>query len=361
MSSKKKTPLFFSFSFRVLLIISASALLISYISIFINPAKVSFPLLFGLYFIPIAIFNLILLIIALIKRSKSALIPAIILLPAIFLINLFYIPGKSEESDIIVNKGDIRIMSWNVAKFAAAKGDSDEKSTKRSVLSLIRKHSPEIVCLQEYSVNDTSDINRDFPDYKYRRWHLFRLRNNTLFGNLTLSKFPITESDYLGFKGSTNLSIYCDILVDTTTIRLFNTHLESYNISFTGLVKRDNRERKSLSGQITEVHDKVIDANVRRVEQVDRVLSEISRYDGLSVICGDFNDTPVSYTYHRLSKNLNDSFLEAGKGLSATYRILWPMLRIDYILLPKSFEVKDHKTIRSELSDHYPVVSLFRI
>ena len=33
------------------------------------------------------------------------------------------------------------------------------------------------------------------------------------------------------------------------------------------------------------------------------------------IICGDFNDTPVSYAYQQLGDNMIDAFLESGNGI----------------------------------------------
>ncbi|MPN35093.1 hypothetical protein SDC9_182588 [bioreactor metagenome] len=76
-----------------------------------------------------------------------------------------------------------------------------------------------------------------------------------------------------------------------------------------------------------------------------------------AIVCGDFNDTPMSYTYKNLAFHKRDSFRQAGKGFSATYSLMWPLLRIDYILYPAPYCSLSHKTPRIEYSDHYPVVS----
>ncbi|MDO4736699.1 MAG: endonuclease/exonuclease/phosphatase, partial [Bacteroidia bacterium] len=57
----------------------------------------------------------------------------------------------------------------------------------------------------------------------------------------------------------------------------------------------------------------------------------------------------------RLCKGRKDSFMEAGKGLGATYAPLWPLLRIDYILYPDEYECYEHTTHKIGLSDHYPI------
>ena len=54
--------------FRVLVIISAAALLISYLSIFIDPAFMSVPSVVGLSYIPIFILNVSVLLSGLVRR-----------------------------------------------------------------------------------------------------------------------------------------------------------------------------------------------------------------------------------------------------------------------------------------------------
>ncbi|HON55375.1 MAG TPA: endonuclease/exonuclease/phosphatase family protein, partial [Bacteroidales bacterium] len=83
----------------------------------------------------------------------------------------------------------------------------------------------------------------------------------------------------------------------------------------------------------------------------------MSKSEYPAIICGDFNDTPMSYTYHILMKGMKDSFRESGRGFSATYSYLWPMLRIDYILYPEKFWSMSHITQKVPYSDHYPVFS----
>ena len=70
----------------VLIVVAAVALVISYISIVIDPAVFPIPSFFGLYYIPIALINLILLLIAIIRLNKSLFIALIALLPSLFFV-----------------------------------------------------------------------------------------------------------------------------------------------------------------------------------------------------------------------------------------------------------------------------------
>ena len=78
-----------------------------------------------------------------------------------------------------------------------------------------------------------------------------------------------------------------------------------------------------------------------------------------SVVLGDFNDNPLSYTYFRLLQGRRDSFVEAGKGFGATYRSLWPLLRIDYILYPEDLTAVTYRVDKVRYSDHYPIIATY--
>ena len=218
----------------------------------------------------------------------------------------------------------------------------------------LAEQNADVVCLQEFAVKDTTTLSVYLPDYPYRARHLFK--GDRYFGNLTLSKYPIREVSSLTFPDSRNLSLVTDIDVNGRTVRVYNCHLESYSLSFTSLIKR-LFHKESFTDEVVQVHERVHEATRRRSAQVDALLQREAESPYPNLVCGDFNDTPVSYTYHRLTKTKKDSFVEAGKGFSSTYAVLWPMLRIDYVLLPQEFSAARHEITRVPWSDHYPVTT----
>ncbi len=360
----RKTPFVLSFSFRILLIIAAGALAVSYLSVYINPAKFSLPLFFGLYFIPIAAVNLFLLMIAVMNRSKSAWIPVIALAPVLLYAESFFKIG----ADSIPDKEGVKIKveSYNTGMFSsgkkngAAEGEKMSKTECRdSIMAHIRANKPDIACFQEFYVKSKKQADTILGEYKYRYYHLFKVRNGDMFGNIILSKLPITASGKISFPKSTNLSIFSDIECYGKKFRIYNNHLESYNISFTSLVKKLANDamvaRDSITSDLLEAHEKMKGTFIRRSDQVNKILSTITECPYPSIICGDFNDTPVSYTYHLLAKGRKDSFRECGNGFAGTYVPVWPLLRIDYILFPESYEGIKHTTHKIGYSDHYPI------
>ena len=341
----------FGFIFRIVAIVAAAALCISYISVFISPALSTIPLFFGLFFIPLVILNILLLVIALIARSNAGWITFIFLLPSLFFIDLFVRWGEDSGGQ---EGRMLKICSYNVGTFSLSRKYSQSETIVK-IKEFIESNSPDIVCIQDYYVKENLNLLKSYDRYPY----MYPLAENIgrgYIGNVILSKFPITKTGRLAFDHSSNQCIYADIDHLGDTLRIYNAHLESNSISFTSLIKKF-RERDNLPEEISKVHDKMALSSKKRASQVEEIISHSNNSPYESIICGDFNDTPVSYTYRNLVRNKKDSFKESGKGFSATYSTFWPLLRIDYILYPERFGSVSHSTRRVDYSDHYPIIS----
>ena len=79
----------FGLTARTFMLMNAAVLVMSYLSMYVNPAKAWFMTIFGLLFIVFFIINMLLLIWALRRRSGSAVIPLLALLPSVFLIGRY--------------------------------------------------------------------------------------------------------------------------------------------------------------------------------------------------------------------------------------------------------------------------------
>ena len=144
------------------------------------------------------------------------------------------------------------------------------------------------------------------------------------------------------------------------TVRIYNMHLQS--IAFAP------NDYKYIEDLQSDVENEDIErsknilrrlklAFIKRAKQSELISASISSCHFPIIVCGDFNDTPASYTYHTISQNLNDAFVESGNGLGRSYVGKFPSFRIDYILHSDKFKAHNFKTIREELSDHFPVVT----
>ena len=269
MKSSRRTPRFFSITFRMLLILTSCAMLLSYISVYINPSFFALPMFFGLFFIPIAFINLFLLAIALVKGSRSAWIPLITLLPVLLFAESFFKIGNGERQN--ETEMGLKIESYNVGMFASSQNGQTREECCRQIAGHLKEENPAIVCFQEFYVADYLECDSFLAvEYPYRYYRLFKTRDSHLFGNMILSRCPIVKSGSITFPSSTNLSIFADLKIGDDTIRIYNNHLESYNISFTSIIKK-----WAGSQQLIEMHEKMKGTTIKRSDQVNTILENI--------------------------------------------------------------------------------------
>jgi len=333
---------------------AAALLVVSYFAAVVNPEKAWFMEVFGVLFIPIVALNVVFLIFAFLYRSKSAWIPFLALVPSIILFGKYYQfkSGGVEREDPC-----LKVMTYNVGSFVHVQGDTlTREECMDSIARYVLESGADIVCLQEANYNGqnvSEELSEYFPGYE--NCYFMNLNEGTgNNGNVILSKYPILGKDHFDFEDSANLAIYSDIQVGSKVIRIYNCHFESYSISISGLAKALGKN-DTLAMHQTE--NKVRNAIARRPSQVDMVVSDMENSSVESIVTGDFNDTPMSYTYHSLMKGRKDSFVEAGKGFGTTYSLLWPLIRIDYILYPDHLQAVSNTIPHLRYSDHYPVVA----
>ena len=353
---KKKTERGLSagqIAFRILVIICAAALCISYLSIFIDPAFMSVPYFFGLYYIPIFLLNGVLLIIGLIRMKRYLVISLLAALPTLFFADLFVKFGGEEKS---VAGDEVKVMSYNVGRFeAAAKGMNREQALAK-VCEFVSREAPDVLCLQELYTPDTVTVKHILKYLPYRCHYFFGSKGD-FYGNITFSRYPIVGKGAIPFKESHNLCLWSDVRINDATVRVYNCHLQSNGLSFTNIIRR-MAKKGQFTDEVKSVHERLANSNIQRSEQVGAIHDHIKASTLPTMVCGDFNDTPMSYTYHRLSSHHKDSFADGGNGFGATYSLLWPLLRIDYILPPTDVSCDRTHITRVPYSDHYPVSTL---
>ncbi len=335
---------FFSFSFRVVALFFSVLLCLCYLSTFINPEILPFFGFFGLSYLPLLLIVLILLIAAIIRRSRSVWIPLIALLPSLFYISSFFRLADAESEQPVSVENSLKLLTYNVGR------------TSLPIVEFIEKQDADIVMLQEFRTASPELLSKVFPTYPYIHKNFYRTSKGYV-GNIILSKLPLAHVGQFRFSGSTNMIIYGDINLPHSSLRIYNVHLESNSISLPSIVKRVTDNRDAFSEELAHVHEKVSKSSSRRQDQIRTLNEDISKLQTPAIICGDVNDTPMSYSYRKLSEGRKDTFEEAGAGFAATYSILWPLLRIDYFFVPESCNIISHKTLKEDLSDHYPVLT----
>ena len=276
----------------------------------------------------------------------------------------------------------IKLMTWNVKAFDLYNW-SHNTETRSQMMALIKKENPDVLCLQEFYTNNQLFHNlkyiRDTLGYRYCYFpaavELLKYPHSQLqktlwrsgpldqqWGVATFSKFPITDTGRVDFgKTLSNACIYTDLNVKGKTIRLYNVHFQSIHLGNEDYATLDTLEEKKETNwkSLKSIIHKMKLAYTRRSIQANAVANNIQNFEGSKIVCGDFNDVPVSYTYHTVIGDLQDAFVEKGFGFSTTFSNKLSFFRIDYALLDPNLQINSYRVVHKELSDHYPVIITF--
>lgn len=317
---------------------------------------------FGLSYPIILLINIVFIIFWIWQRKIYVLISCIAVIVGLGNAGRFFQSGVFHKSGM-VHRG-VKLFSYNVRIFNLYNWEKGG-SKRDDILNYINRQKCDIVCFQEFLTRENrpgqslKNVEEKLPHLPFEHvFYTVRGKNSINYGIATYSKYPIINKGVLKFANSYNACIYSDILIKKDTIRLFNVHLES--------IRFDDKDYRFIDSLLVEfnsktfteardISDRLKKAYIKRAQQTDQLERLVKNSPYPVVICGDFNDTPVSYTYHKARGNLKDAFMESGTGIGSTYRGSFPSFRIDFIFHSKAIRSTNYKTNYIEYSDHYPI------
>lgn len=342
--------------------------LVSCLLPYLNPASWWFIGFLGLTFPYQATFLIFAIIFWLIAKPRWALFPLITLLVGYKQLSVLFAVHPSKDFTEAKTDTTIRIVDWNVGNmYGLSTNNEIRKHNRTEIAGAILKLNPDIICLQEFnhSTKQGEDANNiGLFSGKYQHYYfpkdVDKENGYYQYGSIIFSKYPIINAARIPFPhGSVESIIYADILLNGDTVRLFTSHLQSFKFNNSDYedinrIKEQNKESLAASKNIIT---KMRYAFQRRGEQTDVVHNVISQCPYSSIMCGDFNDVPNSYTYFQIRGLRQDAFLAKGFGIGKSYNAIAPTLRIDYILPDTTFNIHQFDMVDEDLSDHSMLVS----
>lgn len=344
-----------------------AALLLSYLSVYVSPEKVWLLAFFGLAYPFLLIANVLFSIFWIYKRKKIFILSLLaVLLGWNYLSSYIQIPLKKNEQANYAEEARFNILSFNVRLFDLYEWNENDK-TAEEIFSFINNNNFDIVCFQEFFTKNRGEITEqkilENITEKYNTHIYYTIENsNYNYGIATFSKYPVVNRGVINFNNSSNSTIYTDVLINEDTVRIFNNHLQSIRFNKNNYSFISNSKALKDDERIKEIKDisfRLRDAFIKRANQANTISYHIQNSPYPVIVCGDFNDVPVSYTYKKMKENLDDSFTESGSGIGNTYMGKFPSFRIDFILHSKNIKCLDFDIHNVQLSDHYPVSSEF--
>lgn len=248
-----------------------------------------------------------------------------------------------------------KVLSFNVAGFA---NDEENDFDGWKTLDYITNSDADIIFLQECPGSGTI-----YSRMKHKMDSLgYDVRSDG--GIRIFSKWPlIGETIHTNVSYHGNGSYACLAKIEGDTILLINNHLQSNAISqqekndYGNAIEQYDKDKMTASSRI--LFSRLTEAAAKRAEQTNMLCKLIKEYDKYSMIVGgDFNDTPISYTFQQISNLLNNAFTESGNGMGISFNRKGFPVRIDHIFTSR--DLKTHDTfIDNEIksSDHRPILS----
>ncbi len=124
-------------------------------------------------------------------------------------------------------------------------------------------------------------------------------------------------------------------------------------------------EGRSLLNTAIQINKKLVQFSVTHFSlnpflhrlQTNFVLNELNRSPYPTILMGDFNMTPRSKGWRKITSQFQDVWQMAGNGKGYTYPAFRPSLRLDYIFASPSLGITNAKVVTHtpKASDHLPL------
>ncbi len=353
----------FNFVMVAVTIFFAVLMVSAFMAKYVDPADTWFFAFAGLGAPLIFLANVALMLFWIVKWRLYVLIPLAVLLLCLGDVKLFFRSAKNgvpEEYD----GTEFTFVTYNVMGFLKEAEDGLTSSLDETV-AFINELEPDILCLQEYQttyLNPKTKID-SMLNLRYDMIH-YKVPNSygEGWGLAVYSKYPIIASGTIDYPESSNSSIWADVRIDSDTLRIFNNHLQTTSVNKEDRAYIDSQEYLHDEGREEKVRNiagKLWRGFTQRAGQADSLAVAIASSPYDVIVCGDFNDTPMSYVYTTIRGDLLDAFVEKGKGMPNTYNGLFNMFRIDYVMYSPGLKALSYDSPEVTYSDHKPVVVQF--
>lgn len=289
--------------------------------------------------------------------------------------DVLHIAEKSLDQELNAGARSLKVITYNTQLFGLYQDESsvgivntEYMPAMDSFLQVMKAENADVVCLQEVyakagSLKALAQFLKAEGNYDYSQ--TYTLSDRRPYGMLVLSKYRIKRWQPLPLGPNTgNMAMWVDVELsdrtqsgkrkEKTRLRIYNLHLQSFRFGkqdYAVMEKQTRQQQLDIEGS-KGIISRLRMGYERRAEQVNMVKESMIACDFPKIICGDFNDIPVSYTYRQLSAGMKDAFGEAGRGLETTYKGSMPSFRIDYILFDNPMRAIRYQSIAEVPSDH---------
>lgn len=255
----------------------------------------------------------------------------------------------------------IKVLSYNIANFS--EGTSDYPQAATEVMDYLYHSDADIICLQEANEGSTHNRMSDTLAARYP-YHQVTVKPGNGETLQLFSRFPVRRTQVIDYPSEGNMSVAYLLDIGGTPTVVVNNHLETNSLSLDDRANFKEMVQGDLPGSAAKAEGrmlfgKVAAASSKRAPQAGAVhrFVEQQRAKGRAIIvCGDFNDNPLSYSVRTIGQNLTDCYVTTGNGPGWSYHKNGMFVRIDHLLCSDDWEAYGAQVdAKIAASDHYPI------
>lgn len=311
----------------------------------------------GMVFPIFLVANLVVLLLWLMVKWRRVWIPIAAFVLAFPSIRIFMPLHTSSEAP----EGCIKVLSYNVAAYG---GNYRYNQVMDTIFGYLKQQKADIVCFQEDMTVKFNPVEH-FPElYPYNDTVHVTPPGYPLINAVGIhSRFPIIRRERISYESLANGSVAFFLQIGADTVIVVNNHLESTHLSTDDrqrykAMMRGDMDRASTKEETRLILDKLSKAMAQRAEQAKAVSRYIEQHRSYPlIVCGDFNDTPISYVRRTIAQGLTDCYVDTGNGLGLSYNQRGFNFRIDHIMCSSHFKPYNcYVDDKMDASDHYPII-----
>lgn len=329
-------------------------------SVFVNPLYFRFAAVAGLMF-PFCLFGVVLmLLVSLAVKPRHAWIALFGLAGAFFSIR-DYCPfnfAKAPPADAM------KVLSFNTESWGCNRKGPDGKN---AVAAYIARQRPDIACIQEANYGSPILDNDILPVLRpiLPNWDTININANII---AVFTHYRIIKKEVISHGTANGSGAFTLVRRPGDTVVVVNCHLESMHLS--------NNERQQYHTMVRDPGESNVEGSSRmlvsKISNAARLRSVQATKTALYVrrhikkpliLCGDFNDTPISFTHHRIvSTGLTDAYVSTGRGIGRSFNRDAIVVRIDNLMCSPHWRPYGAYVDQSFAgSDHYPIIGWFAL
>jgi len=263
----------------------------------------------------------------------------------------------------------LKVVSFNTCGWGsymhdAGRGRQTRDGDTRRTAEYLAALDADLVCLQESYVQQGTTWQEDIVDPIMRRVTPYTDTVLTVGRNQVClySKYPILRHERITYFGANVVGAFWVELGAGDTLIVVDVHLKSMGLS--------EQDREDI-GSVVDASQQTLSENAARgilgkirknsairSRMVAKVCAFLEQHAGESIlVCGDFNDTPISYARCQIGRGLTDVYVASANGPGWSFNQNHIYVRIDHAFCSPDWEPYEAAIDRSiDTSDHYPLL-----